>query len=227
MYTYLNNKNSTLWKEVEFLLNVIIVFLHFLFIFQYLHVIIITGWLGMRKKILKKNNKKYLKQSKDTNISEPSKIIYNVVAVIITFCLMYLLIAWVNGDFKKVKQEKEQSSEVSIQNDEILYGSVFTKKDKEYLVLFFDTDNVELDVLKMVVSKYRELEKLPLFVVDLNNKLNESILVKENEQSNKKPTTSNNLKVISPTLIRIKSGKTTKYIEEKNNIMEYFESISK
>lgn len=184
------------------------------------------------KKEMKKD-KKYKVDSFYEQNEDLFSLIKIIIAVVLLVGVVYLIVAFVNGDFKKEEKEKEETPVVEIQNEKILGSSIFTKKDKEYYVLVYDGSSVWADYYVMMYDNYKSVEnkeKLPMYWVDLSDTLNTDIVAKADEQSNPQATKYSELRIKDTTLIRVKEGKIRRYYEGdrvETKIAELIEEYSK
>ena len=171
----------------------------------------------------KKDKKKQLKAekyiSKNAGLSDENEDIFNLIKIVIAIALIavvvYLLVAFLNGEFKKDDTADKETETVSeIQNEKILASSVFNKEDKEYYVLMYDGSNEWANYYGMIYSEYKSIEDAtPLFWVDLSDSFNEGVLATGDEETNSDAQEYSELKVKVPTLIHIKKGKNVDYYE--------------
>lgn len=175
----------------------------------------------MSKKQIKKNIKN---NSKETKTVEEKDIFYKIVtsitAILLTLILSYFIIGvFVTKeiDFKKNKDGKEDTKEeVTIDNTTITAGQIFDQKDDAYYVIVFDVDS-KLTILPSYISSYKSSEgALPIYTVDSKKKFNSKYIVEDN--SNKNPTSYSDLKIKSPTLIKVENKKVTSYVEDEDQI---------
>lgn len=178
--------------------------------------------MGMAKSKKTSNNKNKTKKNTHANIevgktsfsNETSKIIKCIIIVAVIFAVMYGITVLIlkNAPYEYTKEDVK----TSIQYDEILAGTVFQKKDSEYFVLFYhaDSDSKYMDM----VSDYQAKDShLPIYYVNLDNKMNSSVL---SEESNKEANDASELKIKDVTLIRFKEGKIDEYIDDSSKISE-------
>ena len=143
-----------------------------------------------------------------------------IIVIILLVAVVWLIAAFVNKEFNNDDDTKKDDEVTStIQNQEILGTSIFTKADKEYYVLVYDgsEDNHWGKYYAMLYADYayiKDEDKLPMFWVDLSDPLNKDIVAKDAESINTKPSKYEDLSVGSPALIRIKNGKLDKYYDD-------------
>jgi len=165
-----------------------------------------------KKDSLKKRKKRNKEALGDTFSKENAEIIgfFKVLIAVALFVLIfYLIVAFIKGDFKSKDRDKDPAT--SIQNDEILASSTFSKADKNYWVLFYDSKDTNAELYASIYSDYREKHTdVPMFWVNLNNKFNKDIV---SEKTNEKANDYKDLAVSSPTLIHVKNGDNVDYYE--------------
>lgn len=174
----------------------------------------------MQKKNQQNRNKKDLfgKANYDTQIATGIKI---AVGVIIALGLVYILTALATGEIKLGTEKKQPTPEAKIQYEEIIAGQILNRKQEEYYVLAFNfTDADATYYLSLKDSYGQNMDALPFYIVDLEKGFNTSIVVEES------PKNKTELKVIAPTILKIKKGKITERIETKEKVKEFLEKIS-
>lgn len=177
----------------------------------------------MAKKDIKKSKKVIGNVSNSDEVTNVIKII-SVIAIL--FAIIYFATAIINGE---IFGDKEEKTEVEIQNVEILMGETFEKKDSEYIIVYYDfEDKIYSNLYTMLVDDYNSKDKkVPMYKVDLSTNFSKNYIAKEEESSNTNPTALSNLKIKGATLIRIKDKKVVKYVEGKDNIKLYFDELTK
>lgn len=167
-------------------------------------------------------NKKVSIDSKKSMLTDDSNDILSFIKIIVVIVLLvavvWLIAAFVNKEFDNQETDKKEEPTATIQNEEILGTSIFTKADKEYYVLVYDgsEDNHWGKYYAMLYSDYayiKDEKKVPMYWVDLSDPLNKDIVAEDAKDVNKKPTKYENLSIASPALIRIKNGKLDKYYD--------------
>lgn len=172
----------------------------------------------IKNKGIKSNKNKKIDSIKSNYQSESNKIIKCFIIVLIIFGIMYLVTTLI---LKKSddRQYQSENTKTSIQYDEILLGTTFDKKDKEYLVLFYNMDTDTKGIYGNAISDYEaKEEKIPIYYVDLSNSMNKSCLSSE---SNKEATKASELKINDVTLIKFSNNEIKEYITGYNSIIEY------
>lgn len=161
----------------------------------------------------KKNIEKYEKHIGNEN-NEIRTLIKIFVGVVIFFVLAYVLMGVITGEIKF----KQQKQEVVIQYKEILAERTFKQKDKDYFVVFynFGEEDAFLNVLLQEASYTGSV-----YEVDLDKKFNSTYI----GEVNTKPASLKDLKVKSPTLIRITNGKAQKVVTGVSSIKNYISNL--
>ena len=142
------------------------------------------------------------------------KIVGVVVGVILLASLLTMLMNK-KGVFDEGYVETPKPETV-FSYDNILKGSVFTRKEKTYYVILMDTYDGD-EYIKQAVAKYKtdDKKKTPLYIVDLHNGFNKDIIAEKGNPSAQK---AEDLKVKDPTLIKIVNGKNVEYTDNIDSI---------
>ena len=175
-----------------------------------------------KKQIMKnieRNSKNNIKSSEEKDTFY--KFVTSLAGIILVLILCYLIIGiFVTKEinFNKDSKDDNKTSEVTIDNSTITMGQIFEQKEEIYYVVVYDVSS-KLTNLSTFVSNYKSKEgSNAIYTVDSSKKFNSSYIVTEN--SNKNPTSYSDLKVISPTLIKIDNKKVTSYIEGEDAIKD-------
>jgi len=168
---------------------------------------------NVRMKQIKANKK----TNKNVDEVDIKGFIIIVIAILIVTVLAYglTLLAKNIGLFNE-RYIKPEVSNATISYENILSGTVFGKQESEYYVLLADLEDNESVYLSSLELLYSEKsDKLPLYLVNLNEGLNKSII---SETSNPSAQSAADLKVNGHTLIKISGGRNVKYVEGDENI---------
>ena len=174
-----------------------------------------------RKQTLKKLKKD--KKSRNSNIESDTnyfnRFVMTMGLLLAVLIVGYLLIGiFVNGTIFNNKEEEKE--EVVINNEYILAGQIFDQKEEAYYVLVYNKNekNQFIDSWK---GKYSgTTDALPIYIVDISNALNNSFIVEKD--SNPNPTGYDDLKIKSPTLLKIENKAVVEYVEGSENIENVF-----
>lgn len=169
----------------------------------------------------KKGNTTQTSKEVLSSLSTPglSSIIKHVIVVLLILGIMYLLTILIlkRSSLDYIKKDTEKTS---IQYSEILAGTSFDKKDKEYLVLYYDKSSDDASTYESLYSDYKAKdEHLPIYYVDLSKALNKKVV---SEESNKEATAASELKIKNATLIKFVDNKIDEYLEGEDDIKNYF-----
>ena len=109
------------------------------------------------------------------------------------------------------------TSSNSIDYEYINAGTVFTRSEKTYYVMFDDySTSISYDMY--IDTLLNKLENANVYKVDMSKKENSKFA---STTSNKKADNANELKINGRTLIKISNGKIKDYVEGSSNIEEY------
>ena len=172
------------------------------------------------KKIV--DNKKKIENVSDGLDEDIVKKIYLVLAIVVFFCLFYILTIYItnkNSDDNSTNNDSE-TSEVSISYENIIAGRSFSMGEEEYLVLYYDKTDEELSstVLDIIDSYSQKEDKLKMYIVDMHDALNSSY---SSDESNTHPTNATEIKINGPTLIKFSNKEVSLYLEGTDNISDY------
>ena len=169
-------------------------------------------------KNIKKNSKNNIKLEEKDGFY---KFVTTITAILLVLIACYLVIGIfitkeIDFGKDKDKKETEEKSEVNIDNSTITAGQIFDQKDSSYYAVIYDFDS-ELSNISSWISIYSgKSGALPVYKIDSDNKFNSKYIVKES--SNKTPSSYSDLKIVSPTLIKIENGSVTEYVEGEDNV---------
>lgn len=170
---------------------------------------------------MKKNAKETKVESaliKDINedTGEFKKFILILVGVAVVAVLLYFVSAkYVIKD--KFQGEKEKTPvEETIDYKKISIGNVFNRPYDEYYVFAYDQDSLEGNIYLSLFDNF-DSESGKIYHLDLANELNKKYV---GESGNKDAETPSELSLVEPTLIKIKNGKISKYLEDLEDIKE-------
>ncbi len=162
--------------------------------------------MANKKKEIKKVNKKVEEENEMKNLFK------TIIIVLVSFLVCYLLFLLMGkaGMFEKGYEKPEGDSNEFTYNTALI-GTVFNRPETEYYVAFDEKDG----------NKYFDsllgLYKGPLHIYKVNMSLGVNAKYKS-ESSNKKATKSSELKISTPTLIKIKNSSIVKYLDSLDEI---------
>ena len=174
-----------------------------------------------KKKQTKRFESTEIKQSAFVN--EDYKMMKTFLVVLLVVLLFVGLLYIFNGRMitKDVLPEEETTTTAPTYDDTIILGdNIFDIKDKEYMVLLFDTGDDTNNFLYASLASYYTGD-VPLYTVDLANKMNgDHFNSNQNDGVNKNPTKASEVVVSGPTLLTIKNKKVTSYLEKTEEIRD-------
>lgn len=171
--------------------------------------------MNIKYKSKKRERNKYNPTMSTNDALRSSLFVF--IGVIVFLVVMYLCVVGMEklGVFEA--GYTHPSKETMIDYDYINVGTVFTRSEKTYYVIFDDySSNVSYDMyIDTLLSKK---DKTRIYKVDMSKKENSKFA---SSKSNKKANNANELKINGITLIKITNGKIKDYIEGSANIESY------
>ena len=173
--------------------------------------------MAKKNMTIKYKSKKRERKNKETinENNELKSLLITAGSVVAFIAVVYLgaLLLEKSGTFEKGYTKPEVSTTISYDN--ILIGTVFDRKEDEYLVLFDFFDSKENDYY--VDSLIQNIDT-KWYKVDMSLKENSKYL---SDESNKKASNVKELKIDGSTLIKFKHGKIKDYVTGSEDIVEY------
>lgn len=171
-----------------------------------------------------KKNREVLKQT-STESSEVKRGIWIAVIVLVVFAVVYLIAAIMTGEIQL--WHHKEADEVEIQYQEILGGETFSKSDEDYYVLYMSYSNPYASYYLTLTDLYTEKsDSMPVYLVDLDKGFNRSIQPADGEATNPNAQSVSELKVSHPTLVHIQGGRNVSYLEGKDTVESYLETLA-
>lgn len=175
---------------------------------------------------MKKKVKRNLYKTNSGN-AQYSTIIKITIGVVLFIGLVYLITALVTGEIKLGNNKDNIPKDVTIQYEEIISGGIFNRKDKEYYVLLFNFTDTFASYYLSVKDTYAEKDNaLNVYIVDLEKKINKEIILEDDQQYTKYPNNYADLKVSSPTLLKIKDHRVIDRIIGRDDILNLFDKLN-
>ena len=175
-----------------------------------------------RKNVLKEMKKQKKEYNDEEEKSIVSRFIMTIGLILIVLVALYLFVGiFVTKSitFGKDKDE-EQTKEVASDKTTILASQLFDQKEDEYYVLVYDTTD-EVHNIEQFLNLYKSKSgALTVYKVDSSKKFNSKYIV--TEDSNKNPESINDLRIITPSLIKISSKHLSEYIEGFEEVKNVF-----
>ena len=152
-----------------------------------------------------KNSKK-LKQAKFENedVAQIRNLIIIFVIVVLVCVGLYFL---TDTMIKRESNNNDNTTQkVEIDYDIATVGTMFNRIEEEYYVLMYDFDGDYAEKGIAIYNLYTQKEdSIKMYVVDLGRSFNSGYVVSDKTQVNTNDVST--LKVMNPTLIKVKAGK--------------------
>ena len=172
----------------------------------------------LRRKEAKKNNNIKKMDEIDTSIKGSTLLKLVIIGTIILVALYFSIaifitkeinVSWINSN------KTEETNEVL--ENRILAKNTFNQKDDDYYVYFYDFTDED-----QTVTGATGLSSDPIYVVDTSSGLNKNYV--SEDDGNRNVTSIDDLKVKSPTVIKISADKVVGYYEGSKEIIAHFEN---
>lgn len=140
------------------------------------------------------------------------------VVIVLIFVGAYFATVYLTNKGNLSDYEPSKAGEAVITHDNINIGMVFNRSDDEYYVAFEDFGDKNKTAFYELIKKYSSNEKaLPIYKVDMNIGYNSKY---KSEKSNEDVNDVEDLKIKTPTLIKIENGKNVLYIDNLEDIKD-------
>ncbi len=167
-----------------------------------------------RKEQFKNKNKKNVEEEFDTSIKWETTIKIVCFTLILLLVVYYAIAVFVTKeiDISNGNNKKEETKEnINTTNDKILASNIFKQKEEEYYVYFYDFSDEDGMVANAIMGISDKVYR-----VDTSSGLNSKYVTEENGNSD--ATSLDELKVTSPTVIKIEADKIVEYYEGSSEI---------
>ena len=184
------------------------------------------------KKSFKKDSRKLKKElrrerrlmsSKELIDPDVKNRIILVCIIAVIFCAFYFLTVFITKDNSKNNSKKSSDTKkisATISYDEIILGRSFSMGDGEYLVLYYDESNKDINnEMSSLANTYKNSsDHLTIYIVNMNSPFNSKY---SSTSSNTNPSNASEMKINGPTLIKFGNNKVEEYIEGSEDISNY------
>ena len=178
--------------------------------------------------MIQMQKKKKQKLNYDRNYgpdNEVFKIVKILIAVVLFLVVFYFLAMIMTGEIKFGNKKKEEEA-TQIQYDEILAGETLNKNEEEYYVLYFNfSEKLSTTYLTYRDGYLGKTEHFPMYMVDLEKGFNTKY-IKNEEEIEEYPENIDELKVVSPTIVKVKDKKVVERVEGKDKVKEFLKNIN-
>ena len=159
----------------------------------------------LRRKQAKKEGKS-LKQEVSVEKNQLNSLLVITIVLVVIIAIIYLLSAvFVTKELNWF--DKEEKENPTLVDNTILASEIFRQKEETYYVYFYDYGNEDYETSSSVNST---LSEAIVYNVDTSSALNNKYI---SEESNKKAKALADLKVKSPTVIKISGEQIVEYYE--------------
>ena len=170
------------------------------------------------KNIQKQKIDKNKKEEKDNYF----KFVTTLAILLLIFVITYFLIGLFYTKEINFNKKEDESAEISVDNTTILIGQLFDQVQSEYYVLIYDVSDKDSSIASWLSVYKNKDNALSVYTVDSTKKFNSKYIT--NDNSNINDSDLSNLKVKSPTLIKISNKSISEYIEGEEDIINIFKS---
>lgn len=173
-----------------------------------------------RRREDKKNKKKFknsnINYDDSINLKYAVKVVLSVVVALMA--LYFVVVVFVTGEVKffnnsESSSEVNDSSEVSSTSNKILASATFRQSPEVYYVCYYDFKE-DAEQIESVIGSVSDVS---VYKVDTGDSLNSNYVTEES--GNKEVSDIGNLKVKSPTVIKIDNDQVVGYYEGLDNIV--------
>ena len=175
-----------------------------------------------RKQALKELKKQKRDYNEDEEKNFISRFVMTIGLVLVTLVALYLFIGiFITHTITFDKKDSgEETKKVETDSSTILASQIFDQADGEYYVLVYDPSEKVYDLSNFISLYEGKSDSIPLYKVDSTKKFNSNYIV--TEDSNKNPSSYSDLRIISPSLIKISSGSVSEYNEGFEEVKNVF-----
>lgn len=159
----------------------------------------------------KKKNEKMEFNTTNTETNEMYRLLKISIVVIVIFALLFFGVSIFVT--KEIDLNKDNQTQESGNTSSILANSIFKQKEEEYYVYFYDFNNENTNIATTIINRIPDAK---VYYVDTSDILNKNFVV--TEESNKKATSLEELKVVKDTIIKINNDKIVGYYEGEEDI---------
>ena len=169
-----------------------------------------------RKQALKEIKKQKREYNDDEEKSFISRFVMTIGLVLLALVALYLFVGIFITKTITFKEKEEEKVEVSIDNSTILASQIFDQAEEEYYVLIYNP-NDKVNDIEQFLSLFTEGT---VYKVDSSKKFNSNYIVEKD--SNKNPANYSELRIISPSLIKINNKTVVEYYEGFEEVKNVF-----
>lgn len=162
----------------------------------------------LRRKQAKKDGKS-LEKEEIIETGQVKKYLKTVILLVIILFAIYAISANLRGELNWFGT-KTTDSDTNKVNNQILASATFRQTEEEYYVYFYDFNEEDKDSLITTLVE-NALGSSKIYRVDTSSSYNANYLA---DNGNKNAQSLDELRIVSPTLIKIKNEKIVEYYEK-------------
>ena len=177
-----------------------------------------------KDKVLKKGKNKekndgYEIISEDSFDMRVLHILRTAIVILVIFLVFYFVTVLITG--YSGKKSSKENKDTTISYSTTIVGRSFSMPEEEYLILYYDNSDEELNDFVSLVSTYRSSEEnYTIYTVDMGDSLNKNYVA---DSSNTTPSSVSEISINGPTLIHFSGHQVVEYIEGKEAITDYLQ----
>lgn len=169
----------------------------------------------LKRKQAKKNNKTINKEEESLNL-KLSTIITLVVSVLVILVVLYYVIAiFITKEIKVSWINNNENTTTKQVENRILAKNTFNQEEDTYYVYFYDFNDSDENIEGAIGGLF----DYTIYRVDTSSALNKNYIT--DTDSNRKATSIEDLKVKSPTFIKVSADKIVSYYEGSSEILDF------
>lgn len=165
----------------------------------------------MKRKEQLKRQKLEKKYNKDISTNPELETVLKIfIWLLIITGISYFIVATVRGEINLFGKNNDTIKDNSnqIQYEEIIAGETFNKTDADYMIVYLSfTSDVATTMLAAVDSYKAKTDAVPIYIVDMDKGFNKNYV--STDVNNVVYGEIENLKIVTPSIIRIKDKKVT------------------
>lgn len=176
----------------------------------------------MKKKEYQKRIAKEKKEMKEYNeLNHGINLKTFIIITISVILFIFIMFTWTKiktGEWNLWTKPNAFKYTAEAQSTKILCGSILNRDDSEYLVLAYDMQKDNAALYETIIERYNNSSnKISLYKVDLGNSKNnicksDSLNITDNISD---------LKLVEPTLVKVKDGNIIENYTDYNSIKNY------
>lgn len=175
-----------------------------------------------RKHALKEIKKQKRDYNEDEEKSIVSRFVMTIGLVLVALVALYLFVGIFITKTITFKEKKEEKETVNIDKTTILASQIFDQKEEEYFVLVYNPEDKVKNIEQFLNLYKSKSDSIKVYKVDSTKKFNSNYIVEED--SNKNPSNYSELRIVSPSLIKINNKNVVEYYEGFEEVKNVFKN---